>query len=94
MATVMSMHWPEVSKDDYERVRKEANWEGNHPAGGKYHVAWFTKEGLHVFDVWNTGKEFEEFAQSRLMPAIKKLGIAGQPQVQFHEAHAIFAPNP
>jgi hypothetical protein len=94
MATVMSMKWHNITKQDYERVRKEANWEGDHPRGGKYHVAWFTPDGLCVLDVWDSHQDFEHFAQTRLMPAVQRLGIEGQPQVEFHEAHATFAPNP
>ena len=93
MATVMSMHWPEVSKDEYEKARKEVNWEGNTPNGAKFHVAWFGSDGLRVLDLWESQQDFQHFVERRLMPAVQKLGIKGQPKVEFAEAHAIFAPN-
>jgi len=94
MATVMQMHWPEVSVEQYEQTRKLVAWETNVPKGAKYHVAWFAKDGFHVIDVWDSEQDFNRFLESRLMPAIQKLGIAGQPRVQFDPAHATFAPNP
>jgi hypothetical protein len=94
MATVMVLHWPGITKQDYENLRREVNWEGKVPAGAKYHVAWFTGEGVHVVDVWESGKQFEQFLQGRLMPGVQKLKIAGQPKVDLFEAHATFAPSP
>jgi hypothetical protein len=93
MATVMLMHWPEVSLDQYEQARKEINWEGNVPKGAKFHVAWMAKDGFRVLDIWESREDFEKFVQERLMPGVQKIGIKGEPKVDFEEAHAIFAPN-
>jgi heme-degrading monooxygenase HmoA len=93
MPTVMVMHWPEVTKEQYEAVRKDVNWEGKKPPGGKYHVAWFDG-GLRVVDVWDSAQDFQRFVEQRLTPGTQKAGIKGQPKVQFFEAHATFAPNP
>jgi hypothetical protein len=92
MATIMVMHWPEVTKEQYELTRKKVDWEGNHPRGGKFHTAWF-KDGLHVLDLWDSAQDFQRFAEERLIPVTQKLGVPGQPVVEFHEAHAVFAPN-
>ena len=94
MPTVMQMHWPEITKAQYEEARKVVNWEGNHPRGAKYHVAWFAKDGFHVIDVWESAADFNAFAETRLMPAVQKIGIKGQPRIELSEAHATFAPNP
>jgi hypothetical protein len=93
MATVMMMHWPEVTKDQYEQVRKSVNWEGDTPDGAKFHVAWFAGDGLHVMDIWDSQAQFETFAQQRLSAGTTAAGIAGQPKVDYAETHAIFAPN-
>jgi hypothetical protein len=93
MATVMLMHWPEVSREQYEQARSEINWEGQTPQGAKFHVAWFGDDGLHVLDLWESREDFERFVGQRLTPGVQKIGIQGQPKVEFHEAHAIFAPN-
>jgi hypothetical protein len=94
MAIVMHMQWPEVSKDQYEQVRKLVAWETQVPKGAKYHVAWFGTDGFHVIDVWASAQEFNTFLEARLMPGIQKVGIKGQPKVEISEAHATFAPNP
>jgi hypothetical protein len=94
MATVMKMHWAGVTKDQYEAVRKEAKWETDVPEGAKYHVAWFSGDALQVMDIWKSGGDFQRFAETRLMPAVAKVGVKGQPNVEFFEAHATFAPNP
>ena len=93
MATVMIMRWPEVSKAEYEQARREVNWEGQVPKGAKFHVAWFAADGFHVVDVWESQADFERFVHDRLMPAVKRIGIKGQPITEFAPAHAIFAPN-
>ena len=93
MPTVMTMRWSEVSREQYEQARKAVDWEGNLPVGAKFHVAWFAADGLHVLDIWESQADFERFANERLMPAVQRLGIKGQPVVTFAPAHAIFAPN-
>ena len=93
MATVMLMHWPEVTREQYEQARSAVRWETDVPKGAKFHVAWFGDDGFRVLDLWDSRGDFEDFAQNRLMPAVAQIGIQGQPQVWFAEAAAIFAPN-
>jgi hypothetical protein len=94
MPIVMKMHWAGLTKDHYDAVRRTVDFENKVPRGGKYHVAWLEADGLHVLDVWDSAKEFEEFAQTRLMPAAKQLAIPGEPKVAICEALNTFAPNP
>ena len=94
MATVMLMHWPEVTKEQYEQIRQDVKWETNVPDGAKLHVSWFAADGFHVFDLWDSRAHFEKFLQQRLMPAVQKAAVQGQPKVELEESHAIFAPNP
>lgn len=93
MATIMLMHWPEVTKEQYEAVRREVNWEGDVPKGAKFHVTWFGNDGFHVLDLWESQAEFEAFSQNRLAQGLQKVGIAGQPRVEFVPSHSVFAPN-
>lgn len=93
MATIMLMHWPEVTERQYEDVRREVNWEGDAPAGAKFHTAWFAADGFHVLDLWESREAFEAFVQNRLTPGVQKVGVQGQPSVTFETTTAIFAPN-
>jgi hypothetical protein len=89
----MLMHWPGVTKEQYEQIRGDVKWETDRPAGAKFHTAWFAGDGLHVFDLWDSAENFQSFVNSRLGPATQRIGIQGQPTVDLSEAHAIFAPN-
>ena len=93
MATAMIMHWPEVTKEQYEQVRHDAKWETDVPAGAKFHVAWFGSDGFHVLDLWESQAHCERFMQDRLGAATARAGLTTQPKVEFAEAHAVFAPN-
>jgi hypothetical protein len=94
MATIMLMRWPEVTKEQYEQIRRDVKWEESVPDGAKLHVSWFGQDGFHVFDLWDSRAHFEQFLQQRLMPGVQKADIKGQPKVDFADSHAIFAPNP
>jgi hypothetical protein len=93
MATVMLMHWPEVTKEKYEEVRRSVNWEGEAPAGAKFHTAWMADDGFHVLDLWDSKPQFEKFVQDRLSAAVAAAGIGGQPNVELYESLSVFAPN-
>jgi hypothetical protein len=93
MATVMLMHWPEVTKEQYEQVRQSVKWEENPPDGAKFHTAWMAGDGFHVLDLWESQGHFERFLQNRLSSAVAAAGIGGQPKVEFAETLSIFAPN-
>ena len=94
MATIMLMHWPEVSEEQYQEARRLVNWEGDQPKGAKFHVSWFAGDGFHVLDLWESPEDFEAFVGARLMPAVQQIGIKGEPKVTFETATAIYAPNP
>jgi len=94
MATIMSMHWSDITPELYEAARREVRWEEDAPKGAKYHVSWFEDDGIHVLDVWDSAEDFNNFVATRLMPGMQKLGVKGEPKVTLAPAHAIFAPNP
>jgi hypothetical protein len=94
MATIMLMHWPEVTEEQYQSARQVVNWEGDFPKGAKFHTSWFASDGFHVLDLWDSREDFEAFVRDRLRPGVEKIGIKGQPAVQFETPASIFAPNP
>jgi hypothetical protein len=93
MAVVMIMEWPGITPDQYEAVRKLVNWEGDQPPGGMLHVAAFSESGLRVTDIWESAEQFQDFANNRLIPGTKELGLPGEPKVEVYPAHAIFTPG-
>ena len=92
MAVVMIMRWDGVTREQYEQARKHINWEGDVPAGGMFHVAAFSEGALRVTDVWESAEAFQRFAESRLTPGTKALGIPGEPEVEIYPVHALFTP--
>ena len=93
MATVMNMHWPEVTKDQYDQVRRLVQWETDVPKGAKFHVSWFATDGFHVLDLWETPEDFQKFVAERLEPKVRQVGITSEPRVEFAPSNSIFAPN-
>jgi hypothetical protein len=93
MATVMSMYWPEVTKEQYEEAGKLVDWVNNRPDGGRLHVAWMAEDGFRVVDVWDSPEQFQKFVETRLRPGVEKIGIQGQPQVTFHEFLGAYVPQ-
>ena len=92
MAVAMFMEWSGVTAEQYDETRRRVGWEENVPDGALFHIATFDDAGAHVVDLWERPEDFERFAQDRLMPVIRELGIAGEPTVVFRAAHAVFAP--
>ncbi|MFE7836372.1 hypothetical protein ACFU53_10030 [Streptomyces sp. NPDC057474] len=90
MAVVMSMHWAEVTPDQYDTVRDAVGWEEIPAAGGQVHVAWFDDQGLHVTDVWESQQAFETFFTERLAPAIQEAGLTGSPETTISSLHRRF----
>lgn len=79
------------TKEMYEKLRPEVNWEKDNPAGGIFHVASFDEDGnLHVADVWDSAEEMDEFVKNRLAPAMQKFNIP-MPKVEVFPAHNINA---
>ncbi len=90
---VMSMKWKNITKAQYEKVRKMVDWEGKHPTGAVFHVAGVADDGLRVTDIWKTEKDFAAFAEKRLMPAVIQLGVTSKPIVEIYPMHAVFNPG-
>ena len=90
MAAVLSLRWAGVTPEQYDAMRDAVRWEEQVPDGLVLHVAWFEAGDMHVTDVWNAETDFERFFAERLAPAVKEVGLAGQPEVQFSPAHRRF----
>src|SRR5215212_2961721 len=93
MPTVMVMRWPGVTLEQYEEAGRKVRWEEEPADGGLLHVAGHDGDALRVVDIWDSPDHFQRFAEERLMPVVKEIGIEGEPEVSFYEVHRMFSPN-
>jgi hypothetical protein len=93
MQTVMLMRWAGVTAEQYEEARSRVDWEGDVPDGAVLHVAGVDGDDLRVTDVWESAEQFQRFVDERLMPAVKEIGIEGEPEVRLYPVQAIFNPK-
>ena len=79
------------TKGMYDSLRKELNLERQPPTGAIFHAAAFDESGtIHVADVWTTAEALNEFVNSRLLPAMKKLNVPA-PKVEVYPIHKALA---
>ena len=93
MATVMSMRWQGVTQEQYDAVMDRLGLDDDPPSGGRIHIAGFDGSAMRVVDVWDSQDAFESFMGSRLQGVIQEVGIEGEPQVEYYEAHNAWAPE-
>jgi hypothetical protein len=93
MAVVVHVVLRGLSKEQYNAVRDEVGWLENVPDGGHAHLAWWEGDDNHNVDAWESEAAFGAFGESRLSPALAKLGIDVEPEVTFHQAHEVFTPE-
>ena len=81
----------DISKEQYDTVRKEIDWDRNHPPGAVFHAVGFDDGGrAHVADVWESPEDLNAFVQSSLIPAFQKFGFS-PPNVEVYPAHNVGA---
>jgi hypothetical protein len=93
MPTAMLMRWPGVTLDQYDEARAKVRWEEDTPEGAVFHAAGLDGDDLRVYDIWESPQHFQDFVESRLMPAVREIGIEGDPEVRFYELHRVYAPD-
>jgi hypothetical protein len=93
MAVVAHVILRGVTREQYDAVRAEVGWLETLPEGGLAHLAWWEGDDNHNIDAWETEAAFQAFGESRLGPAMGKLGINVAPEVTFHPAHEVFTPQ-
>jgi hypothetical protein len=93
MPVVMFMRWEGTTEEGYQALRKEVNIDGDPPRGGLLHIVAIDDKGARITDVWESPELFNEFVETRLMPAVARLGITTQPQVELYPAVTVFTPG-
>jgi hypothetical protein len=79
-----------ITKHMYEAVRKEVDWEHNHPEGLVLHAAGFDDSGnnIRVADIWESEEQLNNFLSNRLMPVMSK-GAVPEPKVEIFQINNV-----
>ena len=80
MSAVIMQRWAGFTEEQYEALRGIVQWDTETPDGMRLHVATFSDGELAMTDVWDSEEQFMTFVQTRIMPGVSQLGIAGQPE--------------
>ncbi len=80
----------------YDAVTAEMNIADNPPAGLIVHTGGAIEGGMRIFDIWESANAYNEFRDSRLMPAIAKVGgeqaAAGPSTAEIYELRNVVRP--
>ena len=81
-----------ITRQMYETLRKDVDWEHNHPKGFIFHSDAFDDSGntLHVADVWESEEDLNDFFSSRLMPSMKNNKIP-EPKAEIFQINDVSA---
>ena len=91
MAVAMFMHWPGITAGQYDAVMARLELDANPAAGGVFHLAALTDEGLEVCDVWQTEQAFHGYLERRLLPVAQELELEGEPEIRLVPLHNLYA---
>ena len=87
MSIVVRFPQSNVTREQYDTVRKALQDAGSWPADGiEMHVCFGDESDVRVSEIWESREKFEAFGAT-LMPQLEQAGIqlAGEPEV--FEAH-------
>jgi hypothetical protein len=92
MAVGMIGHWPGMTPEQYGRAVERINREEEFPAGMLLHSSGFGDDGLRV-DIWESEKDYRQFLQRRILPALRQEGYTEQGDIVFFPVHNVYLPG-
>ncbi len=98
MAIGLRMKFPEGTQEQYLAVHDHLDSENRPPQGLIFHSSGPIDGGWGVLDFWHSRNAFDQFAQTRLMPAIAELGASRAfpepPDIKEFPVHNYTTPTP
>jgi hypothetical protein len=91
MSTVIMQRWDSVTPAQYDQIRELVRWDVDVPEGMTFHVASFEGDTLRMLDIWDSEEQFMTFVQTRIMPAVAQVGMAGAPDLIVTPMHDLFS---
>jgi len=97
MAIGLRLKFPGGTQEQYVAVHDQLDFENRPPSGLIFHASGPVEGGWGVIDFWHNRTEFDQFAQTRLTPAIIQLGASAFPEppdIKEFPVHNYLAPPP
>ena len=80
-----------ITKQMYDRLAEEVNWEGDMPPGLAFHAGSTDESGsIRCAEIWESIESMNNFVDNRLFPKMRELGIS-PPEVDVLNVHNINA---
>ena len=91
MAIVVVNEMQGGGEELYERINPKVMPNGELPEGCQLHIAGPVEGGWRVITVWDSEPAFEEFRNSKLIPAIREAGDADRvaPNIGTNPVHKL-----
>jgi hypothetical protein len=93
MTVVTTIDVYDMPNSEYRAVMDRMGVEAQPEPGIYLHVTAQTDFGYRVVEIWDNQEGFEEFAQRRMVPALKDLGIDRKTEISIKPLHNIFTPR-
>lgn len=78
-----------ITKQMYDQLAKEVNWEGDMPPGLVFHAGSTDESGtIRCAEIWESVESMNKFVDTRLFPKMQELGIS-PPEVDVLKVHNI-----
>ena len=92
MTIAVQLDFPGATLEQYDQLIQKMGFqpESTSERGCLFHWVTKTDDGIRVTDVWRTREQFQAFAEEKIGPLSRQLGIPGPPVIAFHEVHNYF----
>jgi hypothetical protein len=93
VAVAVQLDFLGATIDQYDQMSERIGLLPGGPAAPQelFHFVIGTEDGFRVLDVWESREAFESFAQDKLDPIYKEVGVRNPPQIQVFEVHNYLA---
>jgi hypothetical protein len=93
MTVVTTIDVYDMPSSEYRAVLDRMGVETRPEPGIYLHITAQTDFGYRIIEIWDSKEGFEEFAQRRMLPALRDLGIDRKTEITVKALHNLFAPR-
>lgn len=86
MAIGLIIDWPGGTRQQYDALMAELQFEGVLPPGELLHAAGPVADGWRIIDIWETREDFDSLLEQKLGAALQTIGVTN-PQITEFPIH-------